>query len=209
MANKAKRRTLLILCFSLALVLLAGGTVFAVLAVREAPYRHFNTMLEQQAKVLTLTVTSDLEGDVLHAEYRITNGEGAKDVRYTYEQLAAITVEGDEIRLPPTRIESKEGYVRISGGRVVLLDGEQPNLSMEVLTLSRLRFASKCFRDPIDEAGEFRAAVTDPAALFGFAGDATDMHIALSYAQEQVQSLALEYKGALGESVTLRYDFEY
>ena len=81
MANVKKRRAVLILCLSLALILLACGAAAAVLAVREAPYRRFNAMLEQPAKALTLTVTSDLEGDALHAEYRISNGEGAKDVR--------------------------------------------------------------------------------------------------------------------------------
>lgn len=209
MANVKKRRAVLILCLSLALILLACGAAAAVLAVREAPYRRFNAMLEQPAKALTLTVTSDLQGDVLHAEYRISNGEGAKDVRYTYEQLAAIKLEGDEILLPPSRIESKEGHVRISGGRVVLLDGEQPNLSTEVLTLSRLRFAAKCFREPVDEAGKFYAEVTDPAALFGFAGDAVLMQLTLTYAQERVEGLTLEYKNERGEAFALHYTFEY
>ena len=99
--------------------------------------------------------------------------------------------------------------MRISNGRVVLLDGTQPNLPLEALTLSRLRFSSRCFADVIEEQGSFSATVTAPGALFGYTGDATAMQLALAHDGTRVQTLTLTFENSLGESVWMQYAFTY
>lgn len=208
MKKRRTSRVFVLLAVLLALLLLGGG-IFAVFWIREAPYRRLNTMLEEPPASLSLAVTTTLEGEALNATYTLENGEGAKRVTYAYEQIAPFLWVKDHYEAPKERILRTEGSMRISNGRVVLLDGTQPNLPLEALTLSRLRFSSRCFTDVVKEQGSFTATVTDPGALFGYTGDATTMQLILTHDDTRVQTLTLTYSNSLGESVWMQYIFVY
>ena len=196
-----------VLIFILILLLLAGGSYFAW--QRDRLYRELNACFESEATRVALCVSVGEGDDALTGEYTLDRSGNSEVLEYRYEQLCAFEMKNGQYVAPATRKETVEGSARISGGKLILLEGRQVNIPLDDLTLSRVQFVRSHFADVVSEEGLFEASVADPAGFAGVEEACEEMRVSMCYSEGRVDELVLSYRNGDGAPVVMTYRFTY
>ena len=200
------KKTVIIVILAL---LLLGGAGTGAWFISDSFYRQTRKRLETPFTQLDLTVCVGEGSDQLRSTYNVTTAETGTTITYTLEELALFELENGEYTAPKSRKTKTEGRILTKSGKVHTVNGKEPPLPIELITLSSLSFQRKCFDNVTITETTFEADVKNAKALLGLPEDCKNVHLLLYFDESYVHTLYLTYKTPQGNAAELQFSLTY
>ncbi|MDE5548014.1 MAG: hypothetical protein K2J30_03355 [Clostridia bacterium] len=193
--------------FAICMTALAGALSLSACGGKNV-YKKLNELAEKDYDEVRLKVTTETDGETLHASYRAVSVAEGITVTYSCEQLNPIgTDENGDYVLPDTAITTLQGEILVKDGKTVKVDGDDIALSPQTVTAAGLRFSADIFEDEETTDTSFKAKVNSPAAFLRESNlVASNMTVVVEYTDRALTSLMITYTTQTG-SVTMQYTF--
>ena len=185
-------------------------TAFGVTLVKKKDfYRQMRERFATLGKEMALRVTVTDDGESLKSTYTVEHSDTQVNVAYSFEEYAQFEWQNGAYVVPENRLCEQTGSFVLKNGELTALQGKEPPLDVQLITLSTFDFREECFDNAVIKQKSFEADVVDPMQLFGLLTVCSDMRISLTFDEVHVTQMVLTYNVASGESVTMNFTFTY
>ncbi len=187
------------------LLLLVAFTTVACEPDATNDFDMLNELAQKNYVGTELTVSTTLGDDTLQSRFVASVVDGATVVNYTVQRLNTFDV--DNGVAPTERISTVEGSYTVKDGSVIV--GEAPvEGDLSTLAVSGLHFSAQSLSDVQWSDNKMTARVADIVAFVGNTlSGANAMTVEVSFTEQEITSLVLQYTAASGAQVILGYTF--
>lgn len=168
-------------------------------------YATLNALAEKAGASVTLSVTTETDGETLSGTYTSETRSDGVYVEYSYERFNLIQTEGGYV-MPDSLKSTYSGNLTVRDGEIVAQEGDKADLSLGEITAA-FSFAEEYFTDVTEEDGSFRATVTDPSSFLRKELTCSEMKVTVTYSAEALLTLTVTYRSEASSLVTLSYLF--
>ena len=151
------------------------------------------------------TVTNEKSLASMYTVVKETNGE---KITYSIEKLSTFEEVNGEYIVPESYKTTIKGEVLLSNGAVVSQSGDIADLDFTKTEIPKFKFNEGYFSNVQDNAGKFTADVTNPSGFLGAEISCSNMSVTVSYSENKISEIILNYSTDKSTQTTLKYFFE-
>ena len=192
--------------FSIAVVAIALVLTLVCFAAcgSDLPFDEINKALHSDYSAVTVTVRTERDGIQLGGVFKVTFSGEKATVEYAYDKLNELSVSGGN---PDEYLSTVTGSAQVENG--ALSDGSvTEDLNIGQLDYTGFSFKAGFFDDVQLGDNELVAKVSNPK---GFVGnnrfECSDMTVTVTFTDQVVDSLYLQYVSQAGAQVKVTYAF--